>query len=748
MEGTEIKVGIGMILKDKEGRRWRIIACTIDGIRVIRMNINKTEIRTFSVNQVLDKLGDDTMVLEDDKGDGIVEISALSESTRKNYERRKALIERIKSMYGPYYAELEIGLGMKVLEDLKKEMGVGKTFIYSTIRRWLQSGMQDVSLIDGRYTKSSGKNKRPAYRSKPGRPSAHPQGIVLNEEVYAQFDEALEYYRNNRYVTLVKAYEKLLYRHYMVNDGNQMVLLPDDRIPTLRQFKNYVYSHMNAKERIVRRTSESEYYNDNRELTGSPATAALKPGDIVEVDALEADFMILSSFVDDQIVGRPIIYFMVDLFSHAIVAFSIGYDNNSRIGLSNLMLNLVDDNDIYLRRHGLDSMVGKIPFRFLPREIRTDRGSDPLSNYFADVCNELNITLSIVKGGTGSLKGSVEQSFNKFHQRWAADMFGKGYMEKRHDSTHMTQACIKMEHVVAMVTSFIIEYNNRAKTNTNFDADLIKFLELKTPMEMWRVGTEKKGGPFPITGSNFSQILNSLKFKDTATISSGGVEYMELEYIPSREDTKIRELIRRSKQYAGKRNKDGSLKNNIPIRYDPRCIDSISVILDGEPHVCYLKTSSSGNISGISFVKYTDLQKCNKELERKGIRHNLEQGVVMAGFTEKIAETVVLERSGNKPVKTGIREARRQEQFKSYAETAIDKRLDDAEGPSLPPVKIEEPDNSVLPKETNLTKEDVAGNLEEPTEKSKNSEELKEDKTLEDLQEELLSLFYKGRRRD
>ena len=117
-------------------------------------------------------------------------------------------------------------------------------------------------------------------------------------------------------------------------------------------------------------------------------------------------------------------------------------------------------------------------------------------------------------------------------------------------------------------------------------------------------------------------------------------------------------------------------------------------------------------------------------------------------MTGEVAKTIRLERSRNKPVQTGIREARRQEQFRSYAETAIDKRLDDAERPSLPPLKIEEPDNSVLPEETNLTKEDVAGNLEEPTEEPKNSEELKEDKTLEDLQEELLSLFYRGRRRD
>ena len=745
MEELEIKVG--MIIK-YENISWRIISLVGDAVRMIEMDTSKTRIRTIQIEDILEYISNETMVVVKDTGDGVFDIDSLPKNERLRYEVKKSLVDRIRKMFGPSYAELERGIGLSLLTELCNEFSMSAATVYSIIRKWLQSGFQDTSLIGNKYIRKSDSVRKYKYVSKTGRPAAHKQGVVLDEVVLSYFEEGLKYFKRNRNATIKNVYRKILWRHYLTKTEAGWVLMPVDQIPTFRQFYNYVSTNMKEKDLIVRKKSEQEYNNDNREQRGTTYDMGLRPGSIVEVDALEADFMILSSLVDDQIVGRPIIYFMVDVFSHAIVAFSIGYDNNSCIAISNLMLNLVDDNDRYFERYGLDSMKGTLPFRFIPQEIRTDRGSDPLSHYYADVCNELRITLSHVRGGTGSMKGNVEQSFHQFHMNWAADLTHLGYMEKRYDSDHKSQACMKMNHVILMVTSFINYYNNRSMIDYNPPAEMIGRLNLKTPMEIWNVGTQTLGEPMPVSSANFAQVLNSLKFRETASISKAGINFKGLEYIPRQDDFELREIIRKAQRNAGKRNPDGSLKNSIPVRFDPRCIDTVSVMLDGRPHTCDLKVSTSGGLQGVSFMEYHDYQKCNDELNAKGERLNLDNGVAMAGFTEEVAKTIRLERSRNKPVQTGIREARRQEQFRSYAETAIDKRLDDAERPSLPPLKIEEPDNSVLPEETNLTKEDVAGNLEEPTEEPKNSEELKEDKTLEDLQEELLSLFYKGRRRD
>lgn len=231
-----------------------------------------------------------------------------------------------------------------------------------------------------------------------------------------------------------------------------------------------------------------------------------------------------------------------------------------------------------------------------------------------------------------------------------------------------------------------------------------------------------------------AQVLHTLKFSDTATISKVGFSYRDLEYIPRQDDFQLREIIRRSSQNAGKRRKDGSPKNSIPIRFDPRCIDTISVDLDGNPHVCDLKPSTSGGLSGISFMEYEDYLKCDGELNAKGGRHNLEQGVSMSKFTREVGREIESSKSRNKPVQTGIREARRKEQFKSYEETAIDKRQDVADQPSLPPTRIAEvPEEPKLPVMNAATVKDN----EEVSEQTKH-------KTPEELKENLLKQFYKG----
>lgn len=67
------------------------------------------------------------------------------------------------------------------------------------------------------------------------------------------------------------------------------------------------------------------------------------PGDMVEIDAVEVDLSIVSELDRSKVVGRPIMYVMVDIFTRMILAISVSFDNNSMIALTNLFLNLSDD---------------------------------------------------------------------------------------------------------------------------------------------------------------------------------------------------------------------------------------------------------------------------------------------------------------------------------------------------------------------------------------------------------------------
>ena len=73
---------------------------------------------------------------------------------------------------------------------------------------------------------------------------------------------------------------------------------------------------------------------------------------MVEIDACEADVSLVSELDPDQAIGRPIVYFMIDVYSRIILAVSVAFDNNSILGITNLFLNLADDKQEYCKIHG------------------------------------------------------------------------------------------------------------------------------------------------------------------------------------------------------------------------------------------------------------------------------------------------------------------------------------------------------------------------------------------------------------
>lgn len=70
---------------------------------------------------------------------------------------------------------------------------------------------------------------------------------------------------------------------------------------------------------------------------------------MVEIDACEADVSLVSELDPDQAIGRPIVYFMIDVYSRIILAVSVAFDNNSILGITNLFLNLADDKQEYCK---------------------------------------------------------------------------------------------------------------------------------------------------------------------------------------------------------------------------------------------------------------------------------------------------------------------------------------------------------------------------------------------------------------
>ena len=416
-------ISIGNIIIDLNNeKKYRIVSTATKETIICEMNTSKLKITAIDTLVLIDLIDNNFFDLDVDEP-VIFDIDSLTLKAKNKYILKKKVITEVLNVYGCDLLSL-CGKGEKCeLRNILSKYSIPTNTFWRFFTKHLQSGMQDYSLIDSRYL-GFNKGKKYNYSAKPGHRSYHfiSTGVKLTDKIIDIFDEALNIYRSGRHITLKSCYDRMNALYFskteIINGIPTLCLLPESERPTIRQFYYYASKHISDQEKDALKTSVQEQRNNKRLITSDSLCGICGPGDMVEIDACEADVSLVSTIDPGKVVGRPIVYFMIDVFTRMILAMSVSFDNNSNLGITNLFLNLVDDKQEYCSKFGLDFYDSSIwQSNILPRRLRVDRGPEFLSKEFDRICNELGIEKQILPGGSGSLKGIVEQSFHQMHSK-------------------------------------------------------------------------------------------------------------------------------------------------------------------------------------------------------------------------------------------------------------------------------------------------------------------------------------------
>lgn len=624
------QIKIGDILKDEEtGEHYRLLNI-VNGVCVM-INIDKEsfDISLPSFSSILDLLGNEEISIEHEDN-VLFDINVLDEKKRAEFERRKKTMSEIVRLYGPTY----IGLtGKKPKPDVKRiidENNWNKSSFWKVCSRYFKSGLQDYSLIDSKIVKPR-KNVKYSFKTKTGRPSQYlGSGTIITEEIESYFNEALNDYKSGRAKTMCSAYDKMNYLHFskieLINGSQTLMLLPESERPTIKQFRYYVNKHMSAEEKDKIKTSAQEQRNNKRLLLSDSLNGVRGPGDLIEIDAVEADVSLVSSTNKNQSIGRPIVYFMIDVYTRCIIAMSVAFDNNSVLALTNLFLNLSDDKIAYCGRYGINLENDEIwPSNFIPNRIRIDRGSDFKSKEFDRICVALGIEKQLVSGGSGSLKGTVEQSFHQMHSKQNVHLENYGLIEKRHDSKHHKESTLTIYDYTKMVINFVLFHNQQYDKDYKVTKEMIEQQIEPIPAILFKYGVNKYGRPRPI--ANKEQYLYDLLTPVKANISRRGISYRGLYYLPDNDVNLTHKMF-----------EAGTKKIPFEVRIDKRNVDAV-YYKDGNRLIkASLNRQITGNsdYEGLTWKEYEDY-KANKGLmDAKGRVHNEQLNSYLYSVNESI----------------------------------------------------------------------------------------------------------------
>lgn len=654
---------------DTGTKRYRIIYIQNDRVVGCLMDTTKLILDYFAMQLIKENLMSGEWKAESDESAKLVDEDTLPEPYKTKYILYRNCIRDVEKVYGPSFIGLSGKTKKPELTAILKKYGISTFVFWKICRGYLQGGCRDSSLVDNHAPGFARSGQAYHYKKRTGRPAEYgvQSSVIVNDEIRSYFAEALSAYTKGRQNSYKGAYEDMLKKHFTIQhikDGTvSWDYLPRDQMPTYTQFYNYAKKELSQEEKDAVKSSRMEQRNNKRLLLSDSMKGVKGSGDTVEVDALETDISLVSERDREQTIGRGILYLMIDVWTRAIIAISVGFENNSVLACTDLFLNLADDKVAYAKKYGIDFPPELWPSNIIPRRMRMDRGADFRSDKLKGILNGLGVERILEPAATGSMKGIVEQEFHQIQFNQNDIMENKGLIEKRHDSNHHREAELTIHEFTAMCINYVLSHNQKHLTYFKVNKKMQDAGVEPIPVKLWEYGCRVYGAPRPIADKQ--QFLWNLLTPAKAGLNREGIKWKGLYYLNSSDKMLLHEMYIQQNKV-----------KKIDVKFDPRDIGRLYYLRDGMLMTAPLNPDKFRNegYDGMTYAEYLDYYKAMKQSNADGKWHNTTVSINERSINRQIESSVSSARYSDPE---GMREKRNEEKQEVNRKNAVSRRLSD-----------------------------------------------------------------------
>lgn len=474
-----------------------------------------------------------------------------------------------------------------LLRMVAQKNGMRANNLYPYLAKyWKRGKTPNAFLPDYRNCGRSRDYEKGGYK-KLGRPaqSGHGFGKVLQEEDFHNFDKAIrKYYLTRKEMTFQSAYERLLADFYTVKSTDQqggvsLQLLPENEIPSISQFRYWYQKNKTLKTEIQKRKGDTKYNLTSRSVLGKSDYGLMGPGSQYQIDATVGDIYLVSQFDRSNIIGRPVMYFVIDAFSRMVTGMYVGLEGPSWVGAMMAIANAASDKTAYCREYGINITREEWPCHHIPSAILGDRGEMESRN--ADnLVSMLGIRIENTPPYRADLKGIIEQHFRTINTNATIMLPGrvKPDMAERGGKDYRLDAKLDIRQFTAVIIKCVLYYNNSHYMDSfEKSRQMMEAGVEAVPVKLWNWGIRYCSGALRVMSEE--KVRLALMPTDNATVTSQGIRFKGL-YYSSKELTDGLWFERaRSK---------GSYR--VKVSYDPRDMGEIYAWdrADGTPLLCSL----------------------------------------------------------------------------------------------------------------------------------------------------------------
>lgn len=307
----------------------------------------------------------------------------IEENTKVERDRSWEVVQFLWSTDSPII--LEKKYRRECIKQASEKFNLSIYKVERLMKRFWQRGMtKNALLFDYANSGAKGKTKSTSEKKR-GRPrnvgydGRAVEGINVDESIQKIFSIAIDrYYRKKENLTLKGTYNRMLQKffsdQYQEGDEEKIQVWDQNRIPTYPQFYYWYIKEQDVKKDFISRHSEKKFATEQREITGSSTMEVYGPGSRYQIDETVADVYLLSSVTRSKVIGRPIVYAIMDVYSRMVTGIYIGLEGPSWIGAMMALDNSISDKVEYCQQYDIQINQYEWPCTYLPECILADRG--------------------------------------------------------------------------------------------------------------------------------------------------------------------------------------------------------------------------------------------------------------------------------------------------------------------------------------------------------------------------------------
>jgi hypothetical protein len=406
------------------------------------------------------------------------------------------------------------------------------------MKRFWQRGMTKNSILLD-YSNSGAKGKeRGVSERKRGRPRRVGydgeviEGINIDENIKKIFSLSIDmFYRKKERISLRETYHYMLQKffsdHYQVGEIVKIKIWDQSRIPTYQQFYYWYKKEEDVTKDFITRNSEKQFASEERELLGSSTMEVFGPGSRYQIDATVADVYLLSSLNRSKVIGRPVVYAVMDVYSRMVTGIYVGMEGPSWIGAMMALDNAVSDKQEFCQKYNIQISENEWPCTYLPECILADRGE--FEGYQVEnLINNLNVKVENTPPYRGDLKGIVERVFRTVNEKIKHTTPGAIQKEfrERGDRDYRLDATLNLEEFTQIIIQLVLHHNKRVMSKYPLERGMLSDEVKPSPISIWNWGIKNRKGRFNKLPRDIVR-LNLLP-RAKANLSRSGIKFRNM----------------------------------------------------------------------------------------------------------------------------------------------------------------------------------------------------------------------------